>query len=177
MARGAPRLGIRHAGQVSCRRSHSQPKREAASPSPFMPLISATRLRIRSPWYLPAFFLQAFRSANQAKGAPGNLAVAVLNDTQRTFWTCSSWVDQEAMRTYMSSGVHQKVMRKLAHWCDEASVVHWEQDSPDLPNWLDIHRRMQQDGRSSRVAHASPAHLAFRVPPPDLPKSRPVRLK
>lgn len=142
-----------------------------------MALISATRLRIRSAWYLPVFFLQAWRSANQAKGASGNLAVAVLNDTQRTFWTCSSWATQDAMRGYMSSGVHQKVMRKLALWCDEASVVHWEQESPELPSWAVVHQRMQQDGRASRVVHPSPAQLAFRVRPPDLAKSRPVRLK
>lgn len=142
-----------------------------------MPLISATRLRIRSPWYMPVFFLQAFRSANQAKSAFGNQAVAVLNDARRTFWTCSSWASKDAMRAYMSSGVHQQVMRKLAHWCDEASVVHWEQDSSELPSWDVVHQRMQQDGRASRVTRPSPAHLAFQVPPPDPSKSRPVRLK
>jgi hypothetical protein len=142
-----------------------------------MPLIAATRLRIRSRWYLPVFLLQAFRSANQAKAASGNLAVAVLNDSRRTFWTCSTWTTQEEMRAYMSSGVHQTVMRELAHWCDEASVVHWEQDAPELPGWEVVHQRMQRDGRASHVAHPSPAHLAFEVAPPDLSRAKPVRLK
>lgn len=39
-----------------------------------MPLMSATRLRIRSPWYLPVFFLQAFRFALQAKSASLDLS-------------------------------------------------------------------------------------------------------
>jgi hypothetical protein len=142
-----------------------------------MPLVSATRLRVRSFRYLPMFFVQAFRCARQAKLAPGNQAVAVLNDTRRTFWTCSMWTSQDAMRAYMSAGVHHRVMRSLAAWCDEASVVHWEQDSPELPAWDIVHRRMQEDGRASRVTHPSPDHLAFEIRPPDPASARPVRLK
>ncbi len=40
-----------------------------------MPLVSVTRLRIRSPWYLPAFFFYTLRAAWQARAASGNMAV------------------------------------------------------------------------------------------------------
>ncbi len=142
-----------------------------------MPLISVTRLRIRSAWYMPAFFLQAFRSARQAKAAPGNLAVAVLNEPRRTFWTCTAWSDQESMRAYMSAEPHRSAMRQLAHWCDEASVVHWQQPSGELPQWLAAHQRMQTEGRPSKVVHPSESHLAFRVAAPNLLRAKPVRLK
>jgi heme-degrading monooxygenase HmoA len=126
---------------------------------------------------MPLFLLAAFRSAQQAKAAPGNVAVAVLNDEHRTFWTCSAWSDDDAMRSYMSRDPHRSVMRKLAHWCDEASVVHWEQASRELPPWPVVHERMQYQGRPSRVEHPSESHLAFRVPAPDLSRAKPVRLK
>lgn len=140
-----------------------------------MALVSATRLRVRSPWTLPAFFLHALRSGRQARHAPGSLAVAVLNDRHRTYWTCSVWTDVDAMRRFMGSGAHRASMRRLAGWCDEASVVHWEQATPVLPDWQEVHRRMQQDGRPSRVERPSPDHLAWRVPPPR--QARSVRLK
>ena len=42
----------------------------------------------------------------------------------RVFWTRSLWRDSAAMRTFMQSGgAHGTAMSKLAHWCDEASLV------------------------------------------------------
>jgi len=70
------------------------------------------------------------------------------------------------MRAYVSAGPHRQSMKRLAHWCDEASVVHWEQDSLELPSWQEAHRRMQQDGRPSKVNHPSAAHLAYRIAQP-----------
>lgn len=131
-----------------------------------MPLIAVTRLRIRSPWFLPLFQWHAFRSAGQARAAAGNIELALFNDANRTFWTCSSWKDLESMRGYMSAEPHRSAMRKLAGWCDEASVVHWTQASGVLPTWRAAHERMQHDGRPSRVDHPSPDHLAFRIAVP-----------
>ena len=131
-----------------------------------MPLISVTRLRIRSPWYLPGFFFYTLRSIRQARVAAGNSTVKLLPDAHRTFWTCTSWTDLNAMRAYVSAGPHRQSMKRLAHWCDEASVVHWEQDSLELPSWQEAHRRMQQDGRPSKLDHPGAAHLAYRIAQP-----------
>jgi hypothetical protein len=134
-----------------------------------MPLVSATRLRIRSPWYLPAFFFYTLRATRQARSANGNHVVKLLPDAHRTFWTCTLWTDLESMRAYVSAGAHRQSMKRLAHWCDEASVVHWEQDSLALPGWDGVHRRMQQQGRPSRLDHPSAAHLAFQIAEPRFP--------
>jgi hypothetical protein len=131
-----------------------------------VPLISVTRLRIRSVRFLPAFFVYAFRSTRQAQRTPGNLGAAVFNDSRRTFWTRTAWRDEGAMRAFLLSGPHKLAMPKLAHWCDEASVVHWSQDTAELPAWPEAHRRMQAEGRPSRVRHPSAAHEAFRIAPP-----------
>jgi hypothetical protein len=98
-----------------------------------MPLVSITRLRVRSFRYLPAFAVQAFRSARQAKNAPGNLAVSLLKDSHFTFWTRTLWSDEAAMRAFMIVGAHRHVMPHLLQWCDEAAVVHWVQDTVEPP--------------------------------------------
>ncbi len=128
-----------------------------------MPIVSVTRLRIRSPWYLPAFFFYTLRATRQARAAAGNHAVKLLPDARRTFWTCTQWADLESMRAYVSAGGHRKSMQHLARWCDEASVVHWQQDSLELPGWTEAHRRMQTQGRPSKFDHPSAAHLAFQI--------------
>ncbi|MEP7353274.1 MAG: DUF3291 domain-containing protein [Acidobacteriota bacterium] len=131
-----------------------------------MPFISITRLRIRSPWYLPAFFFHALKSSMQAKKAPGNLAFDALSDANRTFWTKTAWQDEASMRAFMLSGAHRVVMPKLAGWCDEAAVAHWTQDTAILPDWAEAHRRLVASGRKSKVKHPSTDHEAFRIPPP-----------
>lgn len=89
-----------------------------------MPFVSITRLRVRRWSYLPRFLIQSIRAARQAKRAAGNLAVSVLRDADLAFWTRTVWRDEEAMRSFMQSGVHRRIMARLPEWCDEAAVAH-----------------------------------------------------
>ena len=143
-----------------------------------MPFISITRLRVRSWFYLPAFFVWAVRSARQATRTEGNLAVKVLRERRNTFWTSTCWNSEEAMRVFMTANPHRQAMRKLLTWCDEASVVHWTQASAELPSWSEAHARMQGEGRRSKVNHPSAAHNDYVIakppqnPPPNPKTSR-----
>jgi hypothetical protein len=142
-----------------------------------MPFVSLTRLRVRSWRFLPFFFLHAFRTSNQAKSAEGNLSVSVLREGLFIFWTRTTWTAESAMKSYMISGAHGKAMRHLLHWCDEAAVAHWIQDSEELPSWEESHRRMQDSGRPSKVNHPSPDQSAYRIPLPVVTRAGDARLK
>ena len=142
-----------------------------------MPLIAITRLRVRAWWYLPGFFVQTLRAAAQARRAEGSLAVAVLREAHRTFWTCTVWTDEQAMRAFLAADPHRQAMRKLAEWCDEASVAHWLQAAPEPPSWEEAYQRMQRDGRASRVDHPSEAQRAYRIPAPRLRRRGMLRFK
>jgi len=131
-----------------------------------MPFISLTRLRIRSIRYLPLFAIYAVRSRRQVQKAPGFLTGALLPDRSWTFWTMTAWDGPESMRRYMTTGTHKSAMPHLMHWCDEASVAHWEQEDSALPSWEEADRRMRECGRVSKVNHPGPDHagLNFRKP-------------
>jgi heme-degrading monooxygenase HmoA len=131
-----------------------------------MPFVSVTRLRVRALRYLPAFSFNALRAARQAKTAPGNLAVSLLADSNFAFWTRTLWNDQDAMRAFMLSGAHRRMMPRLLNWCDEAAVAHWTQDSLETPSWQEVHGRMQTQGRRSNVNHSSEAQQRFEIPLP-----------
>ncbi len=133
-----------------------------------MPFVSITRLRLRSWRLVPGFLWHALLSGWQARSASGNLAALTLRDANLTFWTCTVWQDEAAMRAFMTSGAHRDAMSRLPEWCDEASVAHWQQDSAEPPAWSEIYRRMQSDGRRSKVRHPSPAHERFEIAPPRL---------
>jgi hypothetical protein len=131
-----------------------------------MPFVSVTRLRVRSWRYLPGFLFDALLSARQAARTQGNLAVKLLRDVNNTWWTSTCWNAETSMRNFMVAKPHGPAMRKLLEWCDEAALVHWSQPERALPSWAEAHRRMQVEGRTSKVLHPSPDHLAFRIAAP-----------
>lgn len=142
-----------------------------------MPVISITRLRVRSWVYLPAFYASAIRTARQARNAPGNLGVRIFADKRSTFWTSTSWESEAAVRAFMLAKPHGPIMRKLLEWCDEAALVRWTQAGPELPSWPEAHRRLIAEGRPSKVNHPSPAHSAHDLPPPSTDTRSEVRIK
>jgi len=89
-----------------------------------------------------------------------------MRDRHGAYWTRSLWRDAASMRSFMTSGAHQHAMPKLLDWCDEAALVHWDQDTAALPEWDEGHRRLVTHGRRSKVRHPSPAHDTLDYPPP-----------
>lgn len=138
----------------------------AYNPNP-MSFVSVTRLKIRSLRFLPIFVLYALRSARQAEKSPGFLGGTLMRDSYQAFWTVTVWTDSKAMDAYRISGMHKRAMPRLLNWCEEASLVHWTQDSTEVPSWTEAHRRMISGGRPSKVHHPSAAQNAFQVPEPD----------
>lgn len=139
-----------------------------------MAFVSITRLRIRSLRFLPRFLFDTLATRRQLERADGFVAGALLAD-RKHHWTMTVWRDQRAMRDYMASGAHLKAMPKLLDWCDEASVVHWSQDSPSLPDWHEADRRMRAEGRASKVRHPSSNHAPLSYDAPRTSAAVPMR--
>lgn len=131
-----------------------------------MPFLSITRLRVRSFRYLPLFAVYTLRSLKQIKASTGFLDGSLLPDRKWTFWTMTEWDSRESMRRYITTGAHMAAMPKLLDWCDEASLVHWDQPGTALPSWTEADRRMRSEGRISKVRNPSPNHtdMSFRAP-------------
>lgn len=140
-----------------------------------MTFVSVTRLRIRSVRFMPLFALDTLRSLRQVKRAAGFQEGSLLPDRRFTFWTMTAWDSGESMRRYMTAGAHKKTMPKLMEWCDEASVVHWEQEDAALPTWAEADRRMRTEGRVSKVRHPSAGHAGLRYEEPRLTGGGPIR--
>jgi hypothetical protein len=121
--------------------------------------------------------LQALRIAWQAARADGSIRVTVLRDRQMTFWTSTSWSSEGSMKAFMHAQPHGPTMRRLLDWCDEAALVHWTQGGEELPSWEEAHRRIEQEGRPSRVNHPSPAHTAHAFPAPTRGLTRELHFK
>ena len=131
-----------------------------------MPVISVTRLRLRSVRFIPWFWLHTFLSLRQARRAPGLLRGMLLVDRNRAYWTMSCWSDEAAMRAYVASGQHRKAMALLPAWCDEGSSVHWTQADGTLPSWSEAATRMRAQGRPMKLLYPGANHASLGFPAP-----------
>jgi hypothetical protein len=66
----------------------------------------------------------------------------------------------------MREGVHHRIMARLPEWCDEAARAHWVQKASEPPSWPEAYRRLQQEGRRSRVNHPTEAHRQYKIREP-----------
>ena len=135
-----------------------------------MPIISITRLHLRSLRYMPMLSVFTLGSALQARRSDGFLGGLLGGDAERGAWTMTAWRDEAAMRSFRNIGIHKKAMPHLLNWCDEASFAHWQQTDATLPAPDEAHRRMRAEGRLSKVCHPSPAHAAGETTSKSLPK-------
>src|SRR6266571_9296850 len=132
-----------------------------------MAWISVTRLRVRSFIYLPQFFWDTFKSMRQAERSSGFLGGRLLVNAKNVFWTMTAWIDEAAMNAYRTGGAHRRAMPKLLNWCDEAAVVHWTQESSEVPFWLEAQQHIAKEGKTSKVNHPSPAQASNHIPAPE----------
>ena len=116
-----------------------------------MALISVTRLRVRSLIYLPQFLWDTFKTKRQVERSSGFLGGRLLVNAKNVFWTMTAWKDQAAMNAYRTGGAHRRAMPKLLNWCNEAAVVHWTQESSEIPFWHEVQQHMTKDGKLSKV--------------------------
>ena len=135
-----------------------------------MVFISATRLRLRSVWFLIPFIRTNAGAMRQLKQESAFLQGKTLMDRHLTFWTLTAWSSEKDMRAYRNNGAHLKAMAKLINWCDEATATHWSQEGTALPDWQEAYHHIKApEAHVSKVYHPSQNHAAKNFPPPRYP--------
>jgi hypothetical protein len=131
-----------------------------------MPVIVVTRLRLKDPALLDEFFTAAVAAIEQAQKSDGNLGADALADAANAWWSVSAWTGRPPMQAFVDAEPHLGISKRLDHFCDEATFVDWEQDSPGLPDWQTSWRHLTADGKVAQLTHPSDANQTRAVPPP-----------
>jgi Domain of unknown function (DUF3291) len=126
-------------------------------------IVSVTRLRLRSWRFLLPFAWDARQARLQAERSAGCRGALVRKTQGLAFWTLTYWDDEASLRQFMLKGPHRKAMPKLAKWCDESAVTHWQHDAAELPGWDIATARLAEHGRLSRVDHPSDLQRSGRI--------------
>ena len=100
------------------------------------------------------------------------------SEAHRTFWTRTVWTDASSMKSFMLSGVHRQVMPSLLV-CGATRLplpigfrIRW-----NLRRGKEVHRRLQHDGRRSKVNDPSEADRRFEIPAPFFRPTGELRFK
>jgi quinol monooxygenase YgiN len=136
-----------------------------------MPVIVVTRLRLKDPALLDEFFTDAVAAIEQAMKSEGNLGADALADADNARWSVTSWQERGSMQAYVDSEPHLGISARLDHYCDEATFVDWEQDSPCLPDWPASWRHLVADGKVAELTQPSDANQTRAFPAPVEPPS------
>jgi hypothetical protein len=134
-----------------------------------VPIIVVTRLRLKNPALLDEFFTDAVAAMEQAQKSEGNLGADALADADNAWWSVSAWRDREPMQAFVHSAPHSAILGRLDHYCDEATFVDWEQESPSLPDWPTCWQHLTADGKVAALSEASPINQTRAFPPPVVP--------
>lgn len=133
--------------------------------------VSATRLRVRSLFYLLGFFRANEASVKELMKTEGFKSGKELVDKGLTFWTLTLWESEAAMKTFRNSRPHRKAMQNLPVWCIEAAYMHWTQEDEKLPDWETLHKMIVAEGKLTKVRKPSQQQLAKDYPPVKWKKS------
>jgi hypothetical protein len=131
-----------------------------------MPVIVVTRLRLSDPALFDEFFAAAVAAVEQAQGTDGNLGADVLADANNVYWTRTAWQARGPMQAFVGSEPHLTTMSRIDDWCDEATFIDWEQDSPGLADWQTGYDRLIAAGQAASLSNASEAHHTRAFPAP-----------
>ena len=136
-----------------------------------MYFVSVTRLRVRSVWFLPKFFMANEASIKSIVKIDGFIAGKELVDKGLTFWTVTLWQSDQAMKYFRNNDPHKMAMRNLPHWCNEASYAHWQQEDEIIPAWPDLYKKFVEELKITKVKHPSPQQEAKQYPAPKWTKT------
>ena len=131
-----------------------------------MYFVSVTRLRLRSIFFLPRFLRSNEAAIKSIKKSEGFICGKELVDKKPTFWTVTVWETDKAMKFFRGNKPHQYAMQKMPFWCNEGSVVHWEQENTTIPEWDILHKRLVTEGRATKVKFPSPNNQDMNYPAP-----------
>jgi quinol monooxygenase YgiN len=102
-------------------------------------LVMASRLPLHSYATLPRFLRMAFAVARQLEHSEGLIGYSLLaQPTKKTFWTLSAWTNQQALRAFVRTMPHMKIMKALQPYMEPTRFTTWQALGSMLPvPWTD----------------------------------------
>lgn len=127
----------------------------AAKTTPPTPrTVMASRLELRHLRHVPAFLLASIRLRHGILQANGAIGLGLrARPLARTFWTLSTWTDQQALQAYNQSPLHRGIVERFRPRMASSTFRFYAADDGMPPRWDDALRRLNaQQSHETGVA-------------------------
>jgi len=123
-----------------------------------MPYLSMTRLKLKSPGYLPSFLVHNGQIVKEIRVSDGFLKGKQGVTLDLSMWTTTLWDSYTNLQKFYRSGSHRKVMSQIDVWSSEAVSGHREVHSFDLPSWKSVGVLLAESGHFVNLEEPSLKH-------------------
>jgi heme-degrading monooxygenase HmoA len=108
-------------------------------------LCVATRLRVRGPRVLPAFFRASASARRAARRTAGNVRTRLLGlPPFPTYYTLTVWESEAAMHSFVSTPEHRAAMTLMDDVATAGAFVEFRSPTPRV-GWRAAMRRLRTD--------------------------------
>ena len=126
----------------------ASPWRSFGSPAPDDDLLAVlSYLPLKSYGRLLPFVVYTVQVVKQLAASDGLIGYSLLaRPFSKAFWTLSAWRSEDALRTFVRSAPHVRIMTALASHMDQTKFVRWPVKGSQLPlQWNDALRRSESN--------------------------------
>lgn len=104
-------------------------------------------LPLKSYWRLLPFLVYTVQVVKQLAASDGLIGYSLLaRPFSKQFWTLSAWRSDDALRTFVRSAPHLRIMTELAPHMGQTKFVRWTVKGTQLPlPWDDALRRSESN--------------------------------
>jgi hypothetical protein len=124
----------------------------------YMPYLSMTRLKLRSPRYLPSFLIYNSQIVEEIRVSHGFLKGKQSATLNLSMWTATLWNSYVDLQRFYRTGSHAKVMSQIDMWSSEAASGNREVYSLDIPSWQSIGLFLTESGHFLNLKNPSHKH-------------------
>ncbi|MCW2751938.1 MAG: hypothetical protein JWR83_3048 [Aeromicrobium sp.] len=129
-----------------------------------MPVVVATRTKMRKYRYVPGFTVRSVAVARQARRSPGFLGGRLLIGRDGTFWTLTVWESGRNMVDFRDTGLHAKLMPRMAGWASESLFGLWNRVGGGIPTWDEVSLHVAEKPNFLELQAPSPSHRDGHAP-------------
>lgn len=108
--------------------------------------VMASRLQLQRLRHVPGFLMASIRLRRAVRDADGAIGLGLrARPLARTFWTLSTWTDQQALQAYAQSPLHRGIVERFRPHMAGSTFRFYAADGGMPPRWDDALRLLDAE--------------------------------
>jgi hypothetical protein len=133
-----------------------------------MAYLSLTRMKLRSPVFLPIFITHSLRIFSQLRKVPGLIIGKAIAASDLSMWTATLWESEATLHQFYRTGAHHQAAQFITQWASEAVQQRLTVSSHQIPSWKEAAQILTTTGHFYTLNFPSRNHLDHTISAPTM---------